>query len=429
MARLKSTELGCYIPSFFEMHINTDCEDLTINKLPLKDMTVLFHEYIHFLQDFTTYYGLNSIYAYSEYLHSVVNRIYSIKTPEFPIPFVIKDNADNVLLNRQILSFTQGDTEESSVFIITEINEDKDTLLPNAYMTDVANVILNINGNVRVFGAIAIMESMAYLMERLCSPTGYQKSPDFPYRAAELVADYYVKDFSKDMQKVLALCDMSLQSSNPGACFVRVMKGIRDGNVKFPTPESIYDYFYGQVSVTAYGTESTLVAHFKMLLSVVQNCMKSYLRDMPILEEYYSWIDNLVKFSIDWREHDRYFLLKMARQTDLSRNGCWGYAVHKVGSPLMVNNKGSHFKIMQNGASVGMDVEYFRAIRQIEALFETGKSACEMFEWCNNSPDATPNNLCTTAPWKKCTEKRLCPYGLLWRHWNLKDREPKRAVN
>ena len=44
MPRLKSKELGCYIPSFFEMHVNTDCDDLTINKLPLKDMTVLFHE-------------------------------------------------------------------------------------------------------------------------------------------------------------------------------------------------------------------------------------------------------------------------------------------------------------------------------------------------------------------------------------------------
>ena len=82
--------------------MNTDCDDLTINKLPLKDMTVLFHEYIHFLQDFTTYYGLNSIYAYSEYLHSVTNRIYAIKTSDFPVPFVITDNTDNVLLNRQI---------------------------------------------------------------------------------------------------------------------------------------------------------------------------------------------------------------------------------------------------------------------------------------------------------------------------------------
>lgn len=425
MPRLKSTSLGYYIPSFFEMHVNTNSDDLTINKLPLKDMTVLFHEYIHFLQDFTTYYGLNAIYAYSEYLHSVVNRIYGIKAKEFTVPFNITDNTDNVLLNKQLLNFTQGDTEECSPFSVDEVEEDVDELLPNAYMKNVSNVILNLNGDLRVFGAIAIMESMSYLMERQCSPAGYEKSPDFPYRSAELVADYYVKDFSNNPLMVLALCDMSLQSSNPGACFVRVMKGIRDGNVTFEKPEDIYDHFYNQISVTAYGSESTLVSHFKMLLSVVQNCMKSYLRDMPILKEYYDWIDHLVKFAINWREHDRYFLLKMARHNDLVTNDCWGYAVHEVGSPLMVNNNGDYFKIPQSGSSLGMDVEYFRAIRQIETLFELGKSSCDMYNWCKKSPNATPNELCKTTPWGKCMEGRLCPYALLWKHWNLKDREPK----
>lgn len=425
MPRLKSTTLGYYIPSFFEMHVNTNSDDLTINKLPLKDMTVLFHEYIHFLQDFTTYYGLNAIYAYSEYLHSVVNRIYGIKAKEFTIPFNITDNTDNVLLNKQLLNFTQGDTEECSPFSVDEVEEDMDELLPNDYMKNVPNVILNLNGDLRVFGAIAIMESMSYLMERQCSPAGYEKSPDFPYRSAELVADYYVKDFSNNPLMVLALCDMSLQSSNPGACFVRVMKGIRDGNVTFEKPEDIYDHFYNQISVTAYGTESTLVSHFKMLLSVVQNCMKSYLRDMPILKEYYDWIDHLVKFAINWREYDRYFLLKMARHNDLVTNSCWGYAVHEVGSPLMVNNNGDYFKILQSGSLLGMDVEYFRAIRQIETLFETGKSSCDMYNWCKKSPNATPNELCKTTPWGKCMEGRLCPYALLWKHWNLKDREPK----
>lgn len=189
MTRLKSNVLGYYIPSFFEMHVDTNRDDLTIDHLPLRDRTVLFHEYIHFLQDFTTYYGLNAIYAYSEYLHSVVNRVYGIKTMDFPVPFEINENTDNVLLNKQILSFTQGDTLENGDYEVNEINEDCGTLLPNAYMKDIPNVILNLNGDMRVFGAIAIMESVAYIMERLCSPIGYETSPNFLYRSAELVAD------------------------------------------------------------------------------------------------------------------------------------------------------------------------------------------------------------------------------------------------
>lgn len=426
MPRLKNENLGYYIPSFFEMHVDTNCDDLTINKLPLKDMTVLFHEYIHFLQDFTTYYGLNAIYVYSEYLHSIVNRIYGIETNEFPVPFCISDNTDNVLLNKQILNFTQGDTECSSSYVIDEIEEDVDVLTPNAYLKTIPNVILNINGDSKIFGAIAIMESMAYLMERLCSPSGYMKSPDYPYRSAELVADYYVKDFSKDPLMVLALCDMSLQSSVPGACFVRVMKGIKDGFITFERPEDIYDYFYKQVSVTAYGNESMFLENFKKMLFITQSCIKSYLRDMPVLKGYYDWIDNLVRFAIYLREQDCYFLLKMARHKDLVTNGCWGYVVYKIGSPLMTNNKGDYYKIPYNGSTQDMDVEFFRAIRQIVTLFETGKPDCDMYDWCMKSPNATPNELCSTAPWRKCSEKELCPYSLLWRHWNLSGREPIR---
>ena len=234
-----------------------------------------------------------------------------------------------------------------------------------------------------------------------------------------------MKDFSKDLLMVLALSDMSLQSSNPGACFVRVMKRIRDGQVKFCKPEEIYDYFYSQVSVTAYKTESNLLSHFKMLLAIAQTCMKSYLRDMPILTDYYRWIDNLVSFAIDWRQNDRYVLLKMARHNELTTNGCWGYVVRRVGSPLMSNNKGDHFKIPQQGATPDMDVEYFKAIRQLERLFEEGLGNCDMYQWCMCSPNATPNDLCRTTPWRKCDEKRLCPYALLWEHWNLRGREPK----
>lgn len=47
--------LGYYVPAFFEMHIDTESEDMIINQMPIEDATVLFHEYIHFLQDISSY--------------------------------------------------------------------------------------------------------------------------------------------------------------------------------------------------------------------------------------------------------------------------------------------------------------------------------------------------------------------------------------
>ena len=42
------------------MHVATHDDNMIINQMSDGDATVLFHEYIHFLQDITTYYGLNN---------------------------------------------------------------------------------------------------------------------------------------------------------------------------------------------------------------------------------------------------------------------------------------------------------------------------------------------------------------------------------
>jgi len=425
MSRLKSTILGCYIPSFFEMHINTNCNDLTITHLSPKDRIVLFHEYIHFMQDFCTYYGLNSIYTYSEYLHSVVNRIYKLDSTEFDIPFVISDNSDNVLLNIYISKLTLGDTGEYNKFVVENVSIISDQLPENNHMSSIPSIILNKNKNICSFGAMAIMENMAYIMERLCAPNDYVLSPDFPYRSAELVADYYVPQFSGDLLKLLALCDMCLQSSNPGVCFVRTMQEIKEGVISVTTPESIYDYFYEKKTAMADGAENKYLSGFKKLLTVVQECLKSYIRIPEKNKSYYQWIDKLVQFAIDWRENDRYFLLKMARCNDLLTNGCWGKIIHDVGTPLMCNNLGNYFKIPPHGTNIDMDVEYLRSIREINLLFEKGQIECSMLQWCQNSPESTPNEKCKKEPWEKSKEQNLCPYAMLWKHWNLSNKKPR----
>ena len=426
MAKLRSANLGHYVLSFFEMHVDTWKSDMTINKLPPKDMTILFHEYIHFLQDFTTYYGLNQLYVQSEYLHSVVNRIYKIQSETFTVPFKIEDNTDNVLLNKQICKLTLGDTVELKQMDIVELIEDSDTLMDNSYMKVIPNVIISCKDDMLIFGSMAIMESMAYIMERLCSPNDYEESPDFPYKSAEKVASYYSPDFGSDPLKVLALCDMSLQSSNPGSCFVRTMKGIQAGSIQFKTPEEIYDYFYSQKAQKAQDKRIVyFMDSFNELSNVVKDLMKSYYKGLPNIEVFYEWIDRLTGFAQWWRNNERYFLLNMARYDKLASNSFWGKAVHDVGTPLMSNNIDGHFyKITPKDMTLGMDVEFFKAIFEIKKLFEQGNTACSMYEWCKDSKLANCDENCKKSPWLKCKDMELCPYALTWRNWNLTGKIP-----
>lgn len=420
------TLLGSYIPTFFEMHVATRDDDMTINQMSDGDATVLFHEYIHFLQDITTFYGLNNLYVQSEYLHSVVNRVKG--NLQFQVPYMIRDNKDNVLLNQKICRLTNGDSEESSFYLVHSVDEWSDDLaddfISNPPISEIKNIVLNQNDNMRSFGAIAIMESMAYILERLCSPNAYVSSPDYPYRAAELVAIYYDAKFGNDLLRVLALCDMSLQNSNPGLCFVNIMKLVGEGKLLFDTPESIYDYFYNRRVKSVYGRVTSWQDSYNKLLDQVDTCLQDYIKGIDSLKCYHEWINHLVDFSRDWRNNDRYFLLKMARKNDLKKNDCWGYTVARIGSPLMVNANNHYFKLPYDGMQEGESVEMYAALKEIYKLFLEGNKPCGLLTWCNDSLESTPNELCNTAPWKKVGETKLCPYAFFWRHWGLTGCEP-----
>lgn len=409
---------GCYVPTFFEMQVNTNDDEMIINKMSDKEATVLFHEYIHFLQDFTTYYGLNKLYVHSDYIHGVVNTIYKGKE-QFTVPFSINDNTDTVQLNLLICNLTDGDNKDVSTVIINDIQKDYEPFDPNPHLEGIETINLRYNGNnYYTFGASAIMESMAYIMERLCSPRGVLPSSDFPYCAAELVAQYYDEDFGseRNLLKVLALCDVSLQISNPGVFFVDTMKLIKDKKLVISKAEDVYDWFYT--------TSMTFVQNFNVLLTQARESLHSYICNVPGQETYHQWIDRLMDFAQDWRICDKSFLLKMARQDNLKKNDCWGYTVARVGSPLMKNSFNHYFKLPYKDMPEGDTVEIFSAIKEIFDLFSCGNRECKMYEWCCHSPEATPNELCKTAPWKKCTEERLCPYAFLWKHWGLMDYEP-----
>lgn len=435
MIRKKNNVIGGYNPSFFEMEVNCSTNNFDLNKMSDKDLTVLFHEYVHFLQDITTYCGLNNFYVNNEYLCSVLNRIYKqAKSSSFTVPYTISDNRDNVLLNKQCRDVIVGDSdlpEEIVISSISDVKIDDFELMPNPLLKSIKGVTLYLKNDkgedeFYSFGEIAIAENMAYIMERLCSPNDYITSPDFPYTVAEKVSDFYVPGFSNNLEMVLALCDMCLMTSNPGQVYVEVMQGIQRKNLKFKKPEEIYDHFYSLKSKSVYKEEVSFIDGYKRILEFAITKMKGYLKDIPqITNDYYEWIDTVNKFSVDCRENYKYFFLGMARDGNLKTNQSFINIINRIGSPIITNNQKKYFKIPHsNSSQPRTDVEYFKAIGQIVKLFETGEMSCNLHEWCKNSPSNPTNCHCLNDPWNKCSENNLCFYAMFWKHWNLSGYTP-----
>lgn len=437
MIRKKNEIIGGYVPAFFEMQVNCPMNNFDLNNLSDKDLSVFFHEYIHFLQDITTTYGLNNIYVYSEYLSSVLNRIYKLNKPStFDVPYQINDNNDNVLLNKQICDGTLGDSELPDSIHISHIDNivvDDFVLVSNHNLPNIKQVILCLKNDKNedefyTFGASVIMENMAYLMERLCFANDYIKSPDYPYTVAEKVSDFYVNGFSKNSEMVLALCDMCLMTSNPAQIYVEVMQGISKGNLKFNKPEDIYDHFYSLTSKSVYGDVFSFIEGFKRMFDKTLTKMKSYIVNSPMITgDFYDWINKIEEFVNKFRVNDRYYFLRLAKDFSLKTNNCFSSTLNSIGSPIITDkNKQHYFKIPHGNCTIRTDVEYFKAIGQIIDLFEQGNKPCSLYDWCKTSNVKT-NNQCLSEPWKIENDMDLCFYRFLWKHWNLSDYTPVKS--
>ena len=106
-----------YMPAFFYMNLKFPFYDspVVLYNLPKSDLAAFVHEYVHFIQDITTYWGLNNAYVYSEYIHGAVNQIYQYPKGSFCVPFRISNNSNNMnssASNAGPTPYDFGDTPE-----------------------------------------------------------------------------------------------------------------------------------------------------------------------------------------------------------------------------------------------------------------------------------------------------------------------------
>lgn len=413
--------LGSYIPAFFKMKVKVDGK-IDLNGMTPKDFSVFFHEYIHFIQDFTTAAGCRRIYVYGEYIRQCVKQI-TAGPKLFTVPINVPELENNVMPNVNLLNLLEGDTEEMSVVAIKDVDtfaeevEDKD----GKKVTFESVMVTTMGDELRLVGTHAIKESMAYLVEQLCT-SDHIDSPDFPYNIARRIADYKLGKGIIDDIVLLAICDVSLLTSNPGITFYRLICMILDGELKVSKPEDVYDHFYNSKSIT-YDTG-------QVVLSISDYIQSSCLALLTV-KQYYSleklkdlqdWLDKVFTIGVAFRMSRRYFMIEMARGAKDKNNGVLQFFAKEIGSPLMENNQGEMFKLKLPGGEP--PTEYIYVLEQIYNLFKYGKRACALKQWCIKNPGkplAPADERCDKAPWTRCRDTNLCPYALFWHHRKLSD--------
>lgn len=422
--------LGGYEPAFFRIELEFPFYNAmhSILNLAPKDLSVFVHEYIHFIQDISTFSGLNNAYVYSEYIHGAVTHIYKMPKGDIEVPIALPSNYGNIELNQFVNEIGLGWTdEEVTNLFISKLKKNRVRVPFNSYLSTVDEVfIIQVNGKKLPFGAHAIRESMAYILEH-CITDGSPSAPDYPYNAAFAVAKHVYEDFCENELNVLALCDMCLQFSVPGRVFVETLEGYKKDKYIPKDPRDIYDFFYNRpcIQIQSY---STLLSGLLPFGIFVGERINDYYKD-PLFSRFHDIVRRLIGTGLSMRLNARSFLIDMAEiglrnKRKLEKNDLFMMLYAQLGTPVIKDSESNYFITPPYQMAGNTAVSYFQAIQQFIYLFRDGNTCCSLYEWCEKSSDSHYDDRCIMEPWSRCDDERLCPFALLWKHWNLRGHTP-----
>lgn len=421
------TILGSYMPAFFHMDLSLPFPSGTLFNEPFseKHLSIFTHEYIHFIQDISTYVGLNNAYVYSECIHGIVTTIYKQPKGELKIPVSIPTNYGNIDLNKFVNTESIGTIREQTEFFIKKIVI-KEIPVPynNPFIKSLTRIILiSVKGDVVMFGSRAIMESMAYLMETMITK-GSVGADDYPYHAAELVVEYYYPDFGRDKLRIIALCDASMQFSEPGKIFVQSLQNFKEKRFLPSNANEVIDYFYLNPCVQM-GEKKKIEIGLLTMGFMVGERLKLYMNHHQF-KPFHNVIHTLIGFGMKERLSNKYFMLDIVRNGYILDNVLMRRYIRTIGTPIIKDSNDDYWNVPPDGkTSNDYWLEYFPAIEEIYNCLAEGQTICGMYTWCEKSPKTKEDSRCIYEPWSRINDNALCPYAMLWKHWMLEGYLPK----
>lgn len=415
---------GKYVPSFFMMNIDSEHFG---NEMTDKELSLFVHEYVHFLQSFTTVKGLEKLTSDYWMLRRMVDYIKEQGKQKVSVPFnkdVLNELTKN---NERIDTIAWGESSSDSFadeIQLKDVSIDTNTFDIDGvrFMDTVTLTYIDAEGmeGLYSFGTRDLYEGMAYLIEQLITKD-YEHSPDCPYSVAKMVAEYYCPEFVKDSRNIIVLCDNALMFSNPGVEYVRMLQYMKEVSFLPQSPEEIYAFIELNWEVNDIARSATTLDAFVFKVSEAREILHSCLSNDADFESYHRWVDFILDFAIYLRTSKPLFWLDIVDNGYMDENLYFKTLLNSIGTPIVEIRKNECFamNIMDERIDTYC-LSYFRVFYQIYSLLTEGRLMCNLLPWCSKPECATkPDKCCEYEPWNHCEQKDLCPFVAIWNHWGL----------
>lgn len=431
------TTLGFYRPSFFKMQVNSTDNLEDLNQLSDITSAVYLHEYIHFLQDISTTFGFMNISTVVDYIKYVNQSSINGTSRTFRVPVNPRPSPnDEVFFNLNLKKKYVGSVEDIVNAAITNINKTSISVTLRNGNQNIDTVTIDYTDrsgklDYHQFGSHCIIESIAYLVENSIYPNLLPSAPDFPYRAAQKVVDFEYPVLLQDPLNVLALCDISLMSFNPGEFFYSMLLEMKSTSYIPSRPEDIYHFCSSRTSFNYNG--ATTLNQLFLMASNNGCCQLCDYFTTNNFGDNKTWINYTISSAVNIRITDPFFILNIARGGKIQSNVSFANVLTKLGTPMVtnLNDEGTFYSPLQSSHNILP--EYLWAISQIYGIYikpsAQNKKKCELKNWCREScisqniNDFTDIN-CYTSPWLRVTNAGLCAFAVMWKTWKMENETP-----
>lgn len=434
MTETETQTFGSYFQNFFLIHLNFTIDFERPNEYDCDEKLGTFiHEYIHFLQNISTTFGVKGLVCNFARIEDYIYKIYTSKDIK------VSNNpklSDDISAYYELYAMSRGDFDdiiykpfkEIQVLNIPKFKKDEcfnecfDGRLKEEwpkYLPPLLNLKLidkdnNVCTKSLYFGAILIMESMAALFETHIYPQHFRYK-QISYDICTIIWNYFIPESKDRFDLIFAACDASLMDVNPGMAFIIVLAMYKN---RLNSIDKIYNAF----SETFWPPN---MQSYKELVSELEQHLNKLI---PKDNEFYKPLNEYVTEFVN-----TLYKLRTEKISFLSERMCKDKLNNKEWLSNFVNNKKAVPVIIDSNNKIflGFSSEenksnmiYFLALFAFSNLFGiSGKKKRYLSDICKSEYPNNYNEDCEICPWKKGRESILCPMGQIWHTFQIKNKE------
>lgn len=275
---------GMYLPSFFRIDLPNICyEDKVDRFYDATDLGLFVHEYVHYIQNITTYNGMYwSLLEYRK-MKDVFDQVKKADDGSLDLPMTISE-PKLAAISDKFDYFYKGIDDKADLIKDSDQWQIHHPTINMGKLYKVPHIIDLKSGGSFVISTRHIKESMAFMYQCLIDKDAYDKEgvPTIPYKTLPLLAERNYPTLAGDFKKLICICYIALQHECPGSALFGIMDFARDNPQLDGLALILNSYVNDRVK---YGDEQlTLKQFFADSIARFKNGLKESIGDLDYLD-------------------------------------------------------------------------------------------------------------------------------------------------